>query len=83
MFRNRLNRLLVKAVRESNLSLREKLAVRLALALPGLRNAVLDHLEEVVGPEAQAIGDGELIKIIIDNLDVILEFILALIGALG
>ena len=83
LLRRRLSRALVQAVRQSDLSLRQKLLVRMALALPTFREAILEHLEEVVGPNAAAIGDGELIKIIIENLDVILEFILALLGALG
>ena len=77
MNRRKLVGLLRKSIRESELERREKLQLHIGLCFPGMRDAVLDHVEDELG-SASTQADGEIIKIIIEHLPQILQFIQAL-----
>ena len=80
-----------KAIEDANLPFFQKVRIRARLRIPGIRKAsaasVLERLVELKGAESEAdmaaIGDGELIRLIIENLPTIIDAILRLIGALS
>ena len=73
-------KLLKEAIRQSDLDLNDKLLLRLGLRWPGVIDEIFEHIDELVG-DVNSTADGEIIRIIIENLPAILEFVIALIGA--
>lgn len=71
-----------QAIRESvDLSFGQKLFYLTALAFPGVQQAIVESVESE--PGTKELGDGELLKYIIDKLPEILaaiEFIFKLLG---
>jgi hypothetical protein len=88
---SRVNTLLMQAVRESDLPFRKKFLVRMALLSPKVQEYVYEYLvgSLIEGarissePELAAIGDGELLRLIIENLPEIIAAIIKLIGLFG
>ena len=77
----RFRRSFARAIRQSGLPPRQRLAARLALTVPAVEGAVMEHIEDVSG--SLELGDGELLKLIIENLPEILELIMTLITMFG
>lgn len=80
----------VEAVRQSDLPIRQKFALRVLYLSPKVRSSVDDYVDALVAEEAQASGqsvdtlaDGTIIRIIIENLPQIIEFIELLIKLFG
>ena len=80
-----------QAFRKADISLRDRLKISGRMLFKGFRQAfaaeVLQVIAEVQGyenaSEVAAIGDGDLLRLIIENLPAIIEAILKLISALS
>ena len=76
--RVKIQRTLPVAVAQAQLPAMKRLRLRVALTRPDVREAVEDYLEEVVSVEA--IGDGDLLKLILDHLPEIIKLIELIVG---
>lgn len=56
----------------------QRFRLRLALIRPDVRDAVEEYIDSLA--DTQAIGDGELIKLILDHLPEIIELIKLIVG---
>lgn len=67
------SRLFLQAIRESDLSLFQKLRVRSLYLVPGIRANIDEYIDDVVGDSTLA--DGAIIKIILEHLPEIMALI--------
>ena len=82
MNRIKLGRLLRQTIRESDMARQDKFQIRMGLVIPGMRDAILDHVEDELG-DATTQADGEIIKILLEYLPQILKFIESLVKLFG
>lgn len=67
------SRLFLQALRESDLNLFQKLRLRTLYLVPSIRESIDEYIDGVVGTEA--VGDGTIIKIILEHLPEIMALI--------
>lgn len=86
-FRDRLqgHDLFIEAVKQSDLRPRERLQLRLAYMLPGVRSSVDDFIEAKLSEagDVNTMANGDIIRLIIEHLPEIAEFIAMLFKLFG
>lgn len=75
---DRCRKALSQAIAKSDLTAVQRLRLRLALVRPDVREAVDSYLDEIVTTDA--IGDGDLLKLILEHLPEIIEAIKLIIS---
>jgi hypothetical protein len=76
------SRLFLDAIRQSDLSLFQKLQVRLAYRVPKIREDIDEYIDAVVG-DSSTQADGTIIKIILEHLPEIMALIELLLKLIG
>ena len=78
--------LFLEAVAQSNLPFRQKLLARLAYRAPAVRADINEYVEDLLVAQVGEVttkANGDLIKIIIENLPQIIEMLLTLFKLFG
>ena len=68
----------ITALQQSDLKLRERVFYRVAYLRPGVREQVVEYIAAIAadeGGDVRTMGFEDLIKLILDNLPAIIEFI--------